>query len=154
MARKFSGFGVNVFAYDKYRLDYSDEFAQEATMSTIFEKVDILSLHIPLTKETNQLINRDYISHFKKPFYLVNGSRGGTADVEAIIYAIKQGKIIAAALDVLPVEDFPALNSIGWFEELRKCNNVILSPHIAGWTVESYFKIAKVLAKKLLKSFD
>jgi D-3-phosphoglycerate dehydrogenase len=151
MARTLSGFGVNVLAYDKYRLNYSDDFAREASMSTIFEKADILSLHIPLTKETSELVNMDYISHFKKPFYFLNGSRGGTADIEAIIYALKQGKIIGAGLDVLPIEDFPALNSIAWFEELKKCNNVVLSPHVAGWTVESYYKIAKVLAEKLVE---
>lgn len=153
MARKLFGFGVKVLAYDKYRVDYSDAFAQEATMATVFDESDILSLHIPLTKETEGLINKIYISQFRKSFYLLNGSRGGISDMEAIVHGLEQRKIIGAAFDVLPIEDFPALNSASWFGELKKYPNVILSPHVAGWTVESYFKIARVLAEKLLKVF-
>jgi D-3-phosphoglycerate dehydrogenase len=154
MARKLSGFGVKILAYDKYRLDYGDATVQEAAMATVFEESDILSLHIPLTKETKGLIDKNYISKFRKTFYLLNGSRGGISDMESIVYGLEQGKIIGAAFDVLPIEDFPALNSVSWFGELKKYPNVILSPHVAGWTVESYFKIAKVLAEKLVKVFE
>ena len=154
MARKLSGFGVNTIAYDKYRIDYGDASAQEVSMTRIFEESDILSLHIPLTKETKGLINKNYISQFRKPFYLLNGSRGGISNMEAIVRGLEQRKIIGAAFDVLPIEDFPALNSAPWFDDLKKYPNVILSPHVAGWTVESYFKIAKVLAEKLLKDFE
>ena len=151
MARKLSGFGVKVLAYDKYRGDYSDAFAQEATMVKIFEEVDILSLHIPLTKETKGLINGLYISKFRKPFYLLNGSRGGIVDMDAIVQALAQGRVLGGAFDVLPIESFPALASTSWFNELKEYSNVILSPHVAGWTVESYFKIGEILAKKLVK---
>lgn len=149
MARKLSGFGVKVLAYDKYRENYSDDFAKEATMAEIFENADVLSLHIPLTSETRELINHQLVSQFKKPFYFLNGSRGEVVDIESLLQALDEKKILAAALDVLPVEKFPALNSTDWFKRLKTYPNVILSPHVAGWTVESYYKIAKVLAEKL-----
>lgn len=150
MARKLSGFGVKVLAYDKYRINYSDNYAKEATMVEIFENADILSLHIPLTTETKEMINREFISQFKKPFYFLNGSRGEIASIESLLQALEEKRILGVALDVLPVEKFPALNSIDWFNRLKVYPNVILSPHVAGWTVESYYKIAKVLAEKLL----
>ncbi len=151
MARKLSGFGVKILAYDKYRVNYSDDFAKEATMVEIFENADVLSLHIPLTLETKEMINSQFISQFKKPFYLLNGSRGQIVNIESLLQALDQKHISGAALDVLPIEKFPALNSVDWFKKLKLYPNVILSPHIAGWTFESYHKIAKVLAEKLLK---
>lgn len=153
MARKLSGFGVQVLAYDKYRTDYSDTFAKEATMKELFENVDILSLHIPLTSETKAMVDGRFIAQFKKPIYLLNGSRGEIVAMEAIIEALKSKKIAGAAFDVLPIEKFPGLYSTGWFEALKKYPNVVLSPHVAGWTVESYYKIAKILAKKVVLAF-
>lgn len=152
MARKLSGFGVKVLAYDKYRVNYSDDYAKEASMIEIFENADVLSLHIPLTLETRELISHQFIAQFKKPFYFLNGSRGGTVNIESLLRALDEKRISAAALDVLPIEKFPALNSTSWFKKLKTYPNVILSPHVAGWTVESYYKIAKILAEKLLRS--
>lgn len=152
MARKLSGFDVKVLVYDKYRASYSDDYAKEATMEEVFENADVLSLHIPLTSETKELISHQYIAQFKKPFYFLNGSRGGTVDIESLLQALDEKRISAAALDVLPIEKFPALNSTDWFKKLKAHPNVILSPHVAGWTVESYYKIAKILAEKLLRS--
>src|SRR5690606_936097 len=150
MARKLSGFEVEILAYDKYRVNYSDAFANEATMADVFEKADIISLHIPLTTETRGLINERFISQFEKPFYFLNGSRGEVVNMVDILRGLENRKILGAAFDVLPVENFPALAFTDWFEELKKYPNVLLSPHIAGWTTESYFKIAKVLAEKLV----
>ncbi len=150
MARKLSGFSVNVFAYDKYRVDYSDEFAEESSMIKIFEEADVLSLHIPLTTDTRALVNTDFLAKFRKPIYFINGSRGETVEIHNIIKALQDKKILAAAFDVLPVEKFPPLTSTDWFEELKNFRNVQFSPHIAGWTVESYYKIAKVLAEKVV----
>lgn len=149
MARKLSGFGVKVLAYDKYRVNYSDNFVKEATMAEIFENADVLSLHIPLTFETKGMINTPFILQFKKPFYFLNGSRGEIVDIESLLKALDEKHVAGAALDVLPVEKFPSLNATDWFIKLKAYPNVILSPHVAGWTVESYYKIAKVLAEKL-----
>jgi D-3-phosphoglycerate dehydrogenase len=150
MARKLSGFDVEILAYDKYRINYSDAFVKESTMAEIFEKADIISLHIPLTTETKEMINERFISQFKKPFYFLNGSRGEVVNMTDVLVGLESKKILGAAFDVLPVEKFPALTSTNWFEKLKKYPNVLLSPHIAGWTTESYYKIAKVLAEKLV----
>src|SRR5476651_1064079 len=148
-ARKLAGFGVNVIAYDKYKTGFSDEFAREVSMEEIVKHSDVLSLHIPLTAETKGLVNEEYLLHFKKPIFFINTSRGKVAQVGAILNAIKQGKLLGAGLDVLETEKFPALAEQEWFEELRKSGKVILTPHVAGWTFDSYRKISEVMAAKL-----
>ena len=153
-ARKLSGFEVNVIAYDKYKTGFSDEFAREVSMEEIVKHSDVLSLHIPLTSETNGLVNDEYLFHFKKPIFFINTSRGKTASVQAVLNAIKQGKILGAGLDVLEVEKFPALAEQSWFNELRSSGKVILTPHVAGWTFDSYRKITEVMAAKLKKLAD
>ncbi|MDB5129672.1 NAD(P)-dependent oxidoreductase, partial [Mucilaginibacter sp.] len=102
-----------------------------------------------LTAETNGMVTDEYLFHFKKPIFFINTARGKVVNTSAVLNAIKQGKIIAAGLDVLEVEKFPALGEQEWFDELRKSGKVILSPHVAGWTFESYRKISEVMAGKL-----
>jgi D-3-phosphoglycerate dehydrogenase len=148
-AKKLSGFGVQVIAYDKYKTGFSDRYAREVSMEEIVRTSDVLSLHIPLTKETNGLVDEEYLFHFKKPMFFLNTARGKVVKTRAVLNAIKQGKIIAAGLDVLEVEKFPALGEQEWFDELRLSGKVILSPHVAGWTFESYRKISEVMANKL-----
>lgn len=150
MAQKLSGFGVKVIAYDKYKTGFSDSFATEVSMEEIVKQADILSFHIPLTSETKQLVNEEYLFHFRKPIILLNASRGEIVNMNALLSAMRSGKIIAAGLDVLEVEKFPALHEQVWFSELRENSRVLLSPHIAGWTHESYRKISEVLAKKII----
>lgn len=152
-ARKLQGFGVEVIAYDKYKTGFSDQYAREVSMEEIVKHSDVLSLHIPLTNETRGLVNDEYLFHFKKPIFLLNTARGKVVEVRAVLNAIKQGKILGAGLDVLEVEKFPALAEQEWFEELRKCDKVILTPHVGGWTFDSYRKLSEVLAKKL-KNLD
>lgn len=149
LAQKLSGFGVNVIAYDKYKTAFSDEFATEVSMEQIVKHADILSFHIPLARETRQLFNEEYLFHFRKPIILLNASRGEIVDIQSVINGLKNGKITAAGLDVLEVEKFPDLAEQPWFNELKESNKVILSPHVAGWSVESYRKISEVLAEKL-----
>ncbi len=149
-ARKLSGFGVNVIAYDKYKTGFSDKYAREVSMEEIVKQSDVLSLHVPLTAETEGLISEEYLFHFKKPIFFINTSRGKTAQVRAVLNGIKQGKILGAGLDVLEVEKFPALAEQEWFNELRQSAKVILTPHIAGWTFESYRKISEVMGDKLM----
>lgn len=153
-ARKLAGFQVDVIAYDKYKTDFSDKYVREVSMEQIVKNSDVLSLHIPLTPETNGLVDDEYLFHFKKPIFFINTSRGKTAKVSAVLNAIKQGKILGAGLDVLEVEKFPALTEQAWFEELRQSDKVILSPHVAGWTFDSYRKISEVMAEKLINLID
>jgi len=148
-AKKLSGFGVNIIAYDKYKTGFSDQYAREVSMEEIVKHSDVLSLHIPLTKETDGMVNDEYFYHFKKPIFFINTARGKVVKTSAVLNAIKQGKIIAAGLDVLEVEKFPSLAEQAWFDELRRNGRVILSPHVGGWTFESYRKISEVMARKL-----
>ena len=148
-AYKLSGFEVQVIAYDKYKTRFSDKYAREVSMEEIVKNSDVLSLHIPLTAETNGMVDDEYLFHFKKPIFFINTSRGKVVKTEAVLNAIKQGKISGAGLDVLEVEKFPALAEQIWFEELRQSGKVLLTPHIAGWTFDSYRKLSEVLAQKL-----
>ena len=149
-ARKLSGFGVDVIAFDKYKTGFSDKYAREVSMEQIVKLSDVLSLHVPLTAETNELVSEEYLFHFRKPIFFINTSRGKTAQIRPVINAIKQRKILGAGLDVLEVEKFPTLAEQEWFEDLRQSGKVILTPHVAGWTFESYRKISEVMAGKLL----
>lgn len=148
-ARKLSGFGVNVIAYDKYKTGFSDQFAREASMEEIVKHSDVLSLHIPLTNETKQMVNDEYFFHFKKPIFLINTARGEIVSIKAVLDNIAKGKILGAGLDVLEKEKFPTLAEQQWYDALKINEKVILTPHVAGWTFDSYRKISEVLAEKL-----
>jgi len=148
-ARKLSGFEVNVIAYDKYKTGFSDQYAREVSMEEIVKHSDVLSLHIPLTPETNGLVNEEYLFHFKKPLFLINTSRGKAVQIRSVLNAITRGKILGAGLDVLETEKFPSLAEQEWFDDLKHSGKVILTPHVAGWTFDSYRKISEVMAEKL-----
>jgi len=148
-AKKLAGFDVNVIAYDKYKTGFSDQYAREVSMEEIVKHSDVLSFHIPLTAETNGLVNDEYLFHFKKPIFLLNTSRGKVVQTKAVLNAIKQDRILGAGLDVLEVEKFPVLGEQEWFDELRQSQKVILTPHVAGWTFDSYRRISEVMADKL-----
>jgi D-3-phosphoglycerate dehydrogenase / 2-oxoglutarate reductase len=154
-AKKLSGFECNVIAYDKYKKGFSNAFVKEASLQEIFEKADILSLHIPLTGETKYLVEDSFIKSFKKNFYLINTSRGGCVKTDDLVGNIKSGKIPGACLDVNEYEDTSFetsrsknLKSDAW-NYLIQSDKVILSPHIAGWTFESNEKMARVLFEKI-----
>lgn len=150
MAKKLSGFDVKVIAYDKYKTGFSDAYAQEVSMEEVVKHADVVSYHIPLTHETSNMINEEYLFHFRKPIFFLMGARGGIAKIPAVLKALDEGKIIAAAFDVLPVEKFPTLAEQTWFTDLTSRDNVLLSPHVAGWTFESYYKLSDVLADKII----
>lgn len=153
MARKLAGFGVTVLAYDKYLENYSDEFATQSSLSTIQKEADILSLHIPLTAETEKWVDRHFFESFLKPFFFLNGSRGAIVQIEALLESLRSGRVLGAGLDVLPVEKFPALGEASWYQPLLGLDHVILTPHVAGWSFESYEKISAFLAKKINTHF-
>lgn len=148
-AKKLSGFEAEVIAYDKYKSNFGDAYTREVSMEEIVKHCDVLSLHIPLTKETRQMVDDEYFFHFKKPIFFLNTARGEIVNTKAVLNNIKLGKILGAGLDVLETEKFPALGNEEWFEELRDNEKVILTPHVAGWTFESYRKISEVLVEKL-----
>jgi D-3-phosphoglycerate dehydrogenase / 2-oxoglutarate reductase len=153
-AQRLKGFGCKILAYDKYKSGFSDEFVTECEMETIYTETDILSLHVPLTAETRYLVDENYINRFVKNFWLINTSRGPVVNTAALVDALKSGKVNGAALDVLEYEksSFEAMDAEAFPEPLKQLvafDNVILSPHIAGWTVESKYKLAKVLADKI-----
>lgn len=151
-----SGLGCRILAYDKYISGYAPSFVEEVDMKSIFKETDILSLHIPLTEETRSLIDESFIDKMAKPFYFINTSRGPIAKTEAIISALTEGKMKGACLDVLDIEK----NSFEMdqasdrsFVALSKLDHVLLSPHVAGWTIESYEKLSSILADKIIADF-
>lgn len=154
MAKKLSGFEVNVIAYDKYKTGFSDQYAKEVSMEEVVKQADVLSFHIPLTRETKGLVDREYLFHFRKPFFLLMGARGGIVDIPAVLHYLDEGKILGVAFDVLPVEKFPALGEQSWFGDLTSRDNVLLSPHVAGWTFESYYKLSAILADKIIAASE
>ena len=154
-AKKLSGFDCKVLAYDKLQNGYGNEYATEATMTQIFEEADVLSLHIPLTEDTKLMIDDAFINQFRKPFFLINISRGEIVNLQSVVNGLENGKVRGACLDVLENEK---LNSFTpeqerVFDYLAKSDRVILTPHIAGWTYESYVKINEVLVKQIREVF-
>lgn len=150
-AKVLQGFNCKVLAYDKYLSNFDDDYCTECSMENIFEKADILSLHIPLSKETHYLVNSSFLNQFKKPIYLINTSRGQCVNTSNLLNAIENGKVLGACLDVLEYEktSFEKLEKSEDFQRLIQSKKVILSPHVAGWTKESQLKISKVLAEKI-----
>ena len=154
-ANLLKGFDVTILAYDKYKTEYG----YKADMETIYKEADFLSLHVPLTHETKYLVNDDFISKFNKPFYLINTSRGKCVDTKALAKSLENKKILGACLDVLEQEkmSFEKLatqNNTKDLTYLLKAKNVILTPHIAGWTKESDIKIAEILAQKIINQLN
>lgn len=155
LSERLAGFGVEVLAYDCFKTDYSSNLVKEVTMEEIFEKTDVLSLHIPLNESSKMLVNDAYLSKFKKNIFLINTSRGEVASVTDILKNLQSGKVRGACLDVLENEKMKQLTAEQEevYEQLFQMKNVILTPHIAGWTVESYRKINEVLFEKIKKMY-
>lgn len=155
-AEKLSGFSCRVIAYDKYKTDYSDTFVVEMQMEDLYRECDIVSLHVPLTEETEFMANAAFFNAFKKNIYFINTSRGAVCDTNALLEAIDSGKVFSAALDVLEWEDHSFENFFEkelpeTFKKLVASDRVLLTPHIAGWTHESNRKHAVVLFEKIMK---
>jgi D-3-phosphoglycerate dehydrogenase / 2-oxoglutarate reductase len=155
-AKRLSGFGVEVLAHDKFLNNYSDQYAIEATMEEIFEKADIVSLHIPYTKDTLKLVDEGFLKKFKKPFYLINIARGEIVVLKDLLKYLQLDKIQGACLDVLENEKIEKLSTEekSIFDSLKIMPNVIMTPHIAGWTHQSYVKINEVMVEKIKGYFN
>lgn len=158
-AKKLRGFDVDVLAHDKYKSGFSDQFVKEATLEEIYKKADVLSFHIPQNEETIYYANNEFFNSFLKNIYLINLSRGKVVQTSALVQAMKAGKVLGACLDVLEYEkssfeSFFEQDLSPDFKFLLEAKNVILSPHVGGWTHESYFKLSNVLADKILNQFN
>lgn len=161
-AKRLSGFGVEVIFYDILP-NLEDEFAKQVSLEELQERADILSLHIPLDASTEYLVDENFISKMKKNFYLVNTARGKNVKTSALVDALKSGKVKAAALDVLEYEktsfenlDISASLSTRNKEDLQfllESNQVIVTPHIAGWTHQSKEKLAQFIVDKIVQQF-
>ncbi len=156
LAKKLKGFDCRILTFDPYTTVNLNEFpnVEQVSMEVIFQQTDILSLHVPLTEETTYLIQKNYINKFAKPFYLINTSRGKVVSTSDLVYGMETRKITGAALDVLEFESLSFENLSQEqlpesFSKLLTFENIILSPHIAGWTFESHRKISEVLFDKI-----
>ena len=155
-AQRLTGFEMEVIAYDKYISGFGNKHVKEVKLEEIFQRADFVSLHTPLSNETIGMMNSSFFKKFKNPFIVINTARGKSLVIEDLIDSLDSKKIIGACLDVLDIEssDF-SLNKTKSksFEKLKKFNNVVLSPHIAGWSYESKEKMAKVILEKIHQKF-
>jgi D-3-phosphoglycerate dehydrogenase len=136
-----------------------DANAQQVTLEKLQQKADVLSLHIPWTPETDKMVNTNFIHSFAKPFWLINTSRGKNVVTVDLVEAIESGKILGAGLDVLEYEKLSFENLFidsekpAAFQYLLQAENVLLTPHIAGWTYESHEKLAQTIVDKIIKYY-
>lgn len=154
-AQRLQGFGCKVLVYDKYKKGFGNSSIIESTLEELQNECDIVSLHTPLTDETNYLVNADFIAKFKKNVYIINTARGKCLNTADLVSALESGKVLGACLDVLEYESisFENLDSTKLpapMQYLIKSDKVILSPHIAGWTHESNYRISKIIAEKMI----
>jgi D-3-phosphoglycerate dehydrogenase len=150
-AKRLSSFGCkDVIAYDR-RPNRGDEYARQVSMDEVFERAEIVSLHIPLDELTFEMVDEDFLDCFVHNIYLLNTARGKVLRLDALQVKMEEGKVLGAALDVLENEKLQTLNEAEKqsFEFLRNSPQVILTPHIAGWTHESFRKINEVLVNKI-----
>jgi D-3-phosphoglycerate dehydrogenase len=157
-AKKLRGFDVTVLCHDILP-NMGNENATQVSLSELQERADVLSLHTPWTPETDKMINSDFINKFKNPFWFINTARGNSVVTTDLVEGLKLGKILGAGLDVLEYEklSFETLfegEKPAAFEYLLKAENVLLTPHIAGWTFESHEKLAQVIVDKICKIYQ
>jgi len=147
-AKILENFNVKILVYDKYKKNYKFK----SNLDEILEFSDIISLHIPLTEETKYLVNKSFIDKTKKPFYIINTSRGQCIETNALIKGLNDKKILGACLDVFEQEknSFEKIGNNADLKYLIESSKTILTPHIAGWTFESNYKIAVTLSKKII----
>ena len=157
-AKKLQGFDVDVVFYD-IKDNLEDAKANQVSLETLKEQADVLSLHVPITELTNKMVDKKFIDSFSKPFYLINTARGKCVVTKDLVEALHSGKIVAAGLDVLEYEQtsfenlFHDRNIPKDFQDLLNLKNVILTPHIAGWTHQSKEKLSQTIVDKIKAKF-
>lgn len=149
--QRLRAFDCRVLVYDKFKKGFGTKKVEEVSLTKLFEKTDILSLHVPLTNETRGWINEEFIRKFKKDIYILNTARGEILPTNDLLRLLDEQKVLGAALDVLEKEKFDKLTDAerATFENLFSRKNVVLSPHVAGWTFSSYKRINEVLVSKI-----
>ena len=157
-AQRLKGFGCTVIAYDKYKDDYGNEFAEAVSLEELQARADIVSLHIPYEPPNHHLVDENYLSGFAKPIWLVNTARGLVVKTDDLVAALENGRVLGAALDVIEYEDqsFVHLDPKQQppaFQALLDMPNVVLNPHIAGWSYEAEEGHAQTLANKIEAAF-
>ena len=157
-AKKLRGFDVDVLCYD-IKPNVDDENCKQVSLDELQEKSDVLSLHTPQTELTINMVNEDFINAFKKPFWLINTARGKSVVTKDLVSALESGKILGAGLDVLEYEKksfenlFTDAEMPEAFQYLINSEKVLLSPHVAGWTIESKRKLAQTIVDKVKQKF-
>jgi D-3-phosphoglycerate dehydrogenase len=154
-AEKLRGFGASIIAYDKYKSGFGNEHVSEVSLQELQQKSDIVSLHLPLNDETHYFADAQFFSAFAKPIYFINTARGKNTETASLVAALKNGSVRGACIDVIEyekssLEGLETDSSLTAMRDLIALPNVVLSPHIAGWTHESYEKLSSVLADKIL----
>lgn len=153
-AKKLRGFEVDVLCYD-IQENVGDANAKQVSFAEFQKKVDVLSLHLPWTPETDKMVNSEFINGFAKPIWIINTSRGKNIITADLVSALQSKKVLGAGLDVLEYEKlsfetlFQEATTPEAFQYLLNAKNVILTPHIAGWTVESHERLAQVIVDKI-----
>ncbi len=150
---KLKGFNCNIYCYDKYKKNYGTSSIQECSMESLYNHADVISLHIPINDETKYLINDYFIQKMRRPFYIINTSRGKIINTSDLINGLKNKKIIGACLDVIEYEcaGFINTNFNDDYNYLLNCKNIIMTPHIAGLSYESHLKISQTLFDKIIQ---
>ena len=158
-AKKLQGFDVEVLCYD-IRDGVGDALARQVSLEELQRRADVVSLHTPWTPQTNQMVNEKFIDGFSKPFWFINTARGKSVVTTDLVKALREQKILGAGLDVLEYEKssfeslFNESNAMPVaLQELLLLPNVLLSPHVAGWTFESHVKLAETIAQKIIDRF-
>lgn len=157
-AKKLKGFDCEVICFD-IKQNMGDENAKQVSLDILQQKADVLSLHTPWTPLTDKMVDSKFINSFSKRFWLINTARGKSVVTADLVSALKSGKILGAGLDVLEYEKlsfetlFDSDNLPNALKELFAMDNVLLSPHIAGWTVESHIGLARSIAQRIISDF-
>ena len=154
-AKRLQGFGCKILAHDTIKTNFGNQFVTESSLETIYDEADIISIHLPLTAETEYYVNDAFLNSFKKNIYVINTARGKCLNSDDLVKNLKSGKVLGACLDVLEYEstsfeniDITALPDS--MQYILKSDQVILTPHIAGWTHESNYKMSKIIAEKMI----
>ena len=153
-AKRLAGFGCRIIYYDKYLSDLERlaglDRLERSSLKELQQEADVVSFHVPLTDETHHYLDAAFIDAMAKPFYLLNTSRGAVVDTQALAAGLQSGKVLGAGLDVLENENMQS-DSLSIFNFQLSTFNTVFTPHVAGWTVESKYKLAAVLADKMIE---
>ena len=155
-AEKLQGIGCKVIAFDKYKSGFSSDLVEEVTEEEFFSRSEVVSVHVPWTSETKGMVDIQWFNRFTKPIIFINTSRGAVVKTADLLDAIDRGVVRYSALDVIEFEG-NSLEGLELDEErkatlnrLLKNNQILITPHVAGWSVESYYKLSSFLADKIL----